>query len=54
MQVVPTPGEPDNTGTMVTWPLHAPLKSGYIVGAVELLQPLQVKQAKMPIKIRKG
>lgn len=49
MQVVETGGAPGDAGLMVTWPLHVPLKSGYVTGAVELLQPAHVTQTKMLI-----
>lgn len=53
MQVVETGGAPGDAGLMVTWPLHVPLKSGYVTGAVELLQPAHVIKTKMLIDFQK-
>ena len=53
MQVVETGGAPGDAGLMVTWPLHVPLKSGYVTGAVELLQPAHVTQTKMLIDFQR-
>ena len=53
MQVVETGGAPGNARLILTWPLHEPLRSGYVDGLVELLQQVHVSQPKMQIEFRK-